>query len=160
MSSYILERTLFHCGVLLLDFRITEVDLKRSKLEFLVLLYWFVGQNGDETVIKVLSAHKWPYIQGNLQTPLGTDPIAVDLQGKGHAWISGHSIGRYWPSYLSYDTGCSLDACAYRGSYDNKKYSFNCGNPTQRWYHVPRSFMQDGENTLFCLRSLVAIHLL
>ncbi|CAN6699111.1 unnamed protein product [Malus baccata var. baccata] len=105
------------------------VNLKRSKLEFLVLLYWFVGQNGDETVIKVLSAHKWPYIQA----PLGTDPIAVDLQGKGHAWISGHSIGRYWPSYLSYDTGCSLDACAYRGSYDNKKYSFNCGNPTQRW---------------------------
>ncbi|KAM2621462.1 hypothetical protein TB2_026207 [Malus domestica] len=82
------------------------------------------------------------------KAPLGTDPIAVDLQGKGHAWISGHSIGRYWPSYLSYDTGCSLDACAYCGSYDNKKYSFNCGNPTQRWYHVPRSFMQDGENTI------------
>ncbi|KAB2633957.1 beta-galactosidase 15 [Pyrus ussuriensis x Pyrus communis] len=82
------------------------------------------------------------------KAPLGTDPVAVDIQGEGQAWISGHSIGRYWPSYLSYYTDCSLDASAYRGSYDNKKYSFNCGNPTQRRYHVPRSFMQDGENTI------------
>ncbi|KAM1836147.1 hypothetical protein ACFX14_018109 [Malus domestica] len=144
-----------------------------------------VRQNGDEIVIKDLSAHKWSYKVGlhglknklfstdsryatkwstenlpinrmltwykaTFKAPLGTDPVVVDLQGlgKGHAWINGHSIGRYWPSYLSYDTDCSLDACDYRGTYDNNKCSFNCGNPTQRWYHVPRSFMEDGENAI------------
>ncbi|CAB4318482.1 unnamed protein product [Prunus armeniaca] len=144
-----------------------------------------VGQNGDEMVIKDLSAHKWSYEVGlhglknqlfstdsryaakwsaenlpinrmmtwyktTFKAPLGTDPVVVDLQGlgKGHAWVNGNSLGRYWPSYLAEEDGCSLEACDYRGSYDNNKCVFNCGKPTQRWYHVPRSFMEDGENTL------------
>ncbi|EEF46239.1 beta-galactosidase 15 [Ricinus communis] len=84
------------------------------------------------------------------KAPLGTDPVVLDLQGlgKGMAWINGNSIGRYWPSFLAEDDGCSTDLCDYRGPYDNNKCVSNCGKPTQRWYHVPRSFLQDNENTL------------
>ncbi|KAL6222089.1 hypothetical protein ACLB2K_005481 [Fragaria x ananassa] len=142
-----------------------------------------VGQNGDETVIKDLSAYKWSYKVGlhgltnklfssekatkwssenlpvnttmtwyktTFKAPLGTDPIVVDLQGlgKGDAWVNGHSIGRYWPSFLAKTDGCS-DECDYRGKYESKKCNSKCGEPTQRWYHVPRSFMRDDdENTL------------
>ncbi|KAI4379584.1 hypothetical protein MLD38_005862 [Melastoma candidum] len=84
------------------------------------------------------------------KAPLGDDPVVVDLLGlgKGEAWVNGNSIGRYWPSYLADEDGCSPDACDYRGSYDNNKCVFNCGQPTQRWYHVPRSFMNQDVNTL------------
>ncbi|KAJ4846091.1 Beta-galactosidase 15 [Turnera subulata] len=122
-----------------------------------------VGRNGDETIIKDLSSHKWSYKvgldglpndmyssenlnwQGNdlpinrmmtwykttFKAPLGKDPVVVDLQGlgKGMAWVNGKSIGRYWPSYLAEEDGCKVEACDYRGSYDNNK----ClgGNPSQ-----------------------------
>ena len=52
--------------------------------------------------------------------------------GKGHAWVNGHSIGRYWPSYLASEDGCSSE-CDYRGSYSNSKCLTNCGKPSQRW---------------------------
>nr|DAD39509.1 TPA_asm: hypothetical protein HUJ06_013832 [Nelumbo nucifera] len=81
--------------------------------------------------------------------PLGTDPVVVDLQGlgKGHAWVNGKSIGRYWPTFLSQQDGCS-NTCDYRGPYSDSKCVTNCGHPSQRWYHVPRSFLRDDENTL------------
>ncbi|KAI3410865.1 Beta-galactosidase [Psidium guajava] len=84
------------------------------------------------------------------KAPLGTDPVVVDLQGlgKGEAWINGKSIGRYWPSYDADLDGCSSDPCDYRGPYDNNKCVSNCGQPTQRWYHIPRSFMEEDVNTL------------
>ncbi|KAG6588101.1 Beta-galactosidase 7, partial [Cucurbita argyrosperma subsp. sororia] len=143
-----------------------------------------IGRNGDETLIKDLSSHKWTYEIGlhgfenrlfssdsrfaakwqsenlpvnkmmtwyktTFKAPLGTDPVALDLQGlgKGVAWVNGHNLGRYWPSFIA-EEGCSLDPCDYRGAYDNKKCVSNCGHPTQRWYHVPRSFINDGDNTL------------
>ncbi|XP_048334543.2 beta-galactosidase 15 isoform X1 [Ziziphus jujuba] len=89
------------------------------------------------------------------KAPLGTDPVVVDLQGlgKGFAWVNGHNIGRYWPSYLAED-GCSTDACDYRGPYTDSKCVSNCGQPTQRWYHVPRSFLQEGVNTLVLFEEL------
>ncbi|OIT28080.1 beta-galactosidase 15 [Nicotiana attenuata] len=145
-----------------------------------------IGKNGDESVIKDLSSHKWSYkvdlnginnklFSGNpkfengqwfsqdvpinrmmtwykttFKAPLGNDPVVVDLQGlgKGHAWINGESIGRYWPSYLAEEEGCSTDLCDYRGKYGPDKCASGCGEPTQRWYHVPRSFLKSDENTL------------
>ncbi|KAB2623580.1 beta-galactosidase 15-like [Pyrus ussuriensis x Pyrus communis] len=82
------------------------------------------------------------------KAPLGTDPV-VDLMGlgKGHAWVNGKSIGRYWPSYSSDELGCS-PTCNYRGAYTDKKCLTNCGLPSQRWYHVPRSFLQADDNVL------------
>ncbi|KAM7468316.1 hypothetical protein LguiB_015878 [Lonicera macranthoides] len=82
------------------------------------------------------------------QTPAGEDPVVLDLfgLGKGIAWVNGNNIGRYWPSFLADKNGCNL--CDYRGSYKDSKCLTNCGNSTQRWYHVPRSFLHQKENIL------------
>ncbi|XP_050220184.1 beta-galactosidase 15-like [Mercurialis annua] len=86
------------------------------------------------------------------KAPLGKDPVVLNLQGmgKGFAWVNGNNIGRYWPSYVADEDGCSNEVCDYRGAYDNNKCLTNCGNPTQIWYHVPRSFFveNDDVNTL------------
>lgn len=76
----------------------------------------------------------WLY-QTTFKAPLGTDPVALDLQGmgKGEAWVNGQSIGRYWPSYLAEEDGCSTEPCDYRGEYGSSKCVSNCGQPTQRW---------------------------
>ncbi|KAI9073277.1 hypothetical protein K1719_044763 [Acacia pycnantha] len=86
----------------------------------------------------------------HFKTPSGTDPMVVDLQGmgKGEAWINGQSIGRYWPSMIASSDGCD-EECDYRGAYKPEKCNYNCGNPSQRWYHVPRSFLNNNQgNTL------------
>ncbi|KAG8380475.1 hypothetical protein BUALT_Bualt06G0019200 [Buddleja alternifolia] len=84
------------------------------------------------------------------KVPLGEDPVVVDLLGlgKGLAWVNGNSLGRYWPSYLATEEGCMTGPCDYRGSYYADKCNSNCGQPTQRWYHVPRSFMNSDVNEL------------
>ncbi|KAJ4885015.1 beta-galactosidase 15 [Raphanus sativus] len=141
------------------------------------------GRNGDETIAKDLSAHKWSYKTGlngfenqlfrtesmskwsvesvpfnrtmtwykaTFKAPLGNDPVVVDLMGlgKGTAWVNGNNIGRYWPAFISGENGCSAK-CNYRGPYHAEKCLTNCGEPTQRWYHVPRSFLNaEGDNTL------------
>ncbi|KDP33945.1 hypothetical protein JCGZ_07516 [Jatropha curcas] len=83
------------------------------------------------------------------QAPSGTDPVVLDLQGmgKGHAWVNGRSLGRFWPTQISDSNGCS-STCDYRGNYSGDKCLTNCGNSSQRWYHVPRSFLKKGRNTL------------
>ncbi|TKY68732.1 Beta-galactosidase 7 [Spatholobus suberectus] len=89
------------------------------------------------------------WYKADFKAPFGTDPVVVDLQGlgKGHAWVNGHSIGRYWTSRITVTNGCS-DTCDYRGKYVSEKCNTNCGNPSQRWYHVPRSFLNNDKNTL------------
>ncbi|XP_043696444.1 beta-galactosidase 7-like [Telopea speciosissima] len=86
------------------------------------------------------------------KAPLGRNPVVIDMQGmsKGHAWINGHSLGRFWPTMIAQAPkgySCS-DTCDYRGNYHDHKCFSNCGNPSQRWYHVPRSFLSDEDNTL------------
>ncbi|TKY62981.1 Beta-galactosidase protein [Spatholobus suberectus] len=90
------------------------------------------------------------------KSPIGDDPVVVDLSGlgKGHAWVNGNSIGRYWPSYLADEDGCS-QKCDYRGTYSSNKCLSKCGKPSQRWYHVPRSFLRDDDqNTLVLFEEL------
>ncbi|KAL0663354.1 hypothetical protein Bca4012_100191 [Brassica carinata] len=144
---------------------------------------FITGRNGDETIVKDLSAHKWSYKTGligfesqlfrtesmskwsvesvpfnrtmtwyktTFKSPLGNDPVVVDLMGlgKGTAWVNGNNIGRYWPAFISSENGCDAK-CNYRGAYHAEKCLTNCGEPTQRWYHVPRSFLNaEGDNTL------------
>nr|VDD61846.1 unnamed protein product [Brassica oleracea] len=115
---------------------------------------FITGINGDETIVKDLSAHKWSYKTGlngfenqlfrtksmfkwsvesvpfnrtmtwykaTFNSPLGNDPVVVDHMGLGRE----------------------------RGAYHAEKCLTNCGEPTQRWYHVPRSFLNaEGDNTL------------
>uniref|UniRef100_A0A151UGP0 Beta-galactosidase n=1 Tax=Cajanus cajan TaxID=3821 RepID=A0A151UGP0_CAJCA len=89
------------------------------------------------------------WYKADFKASYGTNPVVVDLQGlgKGHAWVIGHSIGRYWPSWIIATNGCT-DTCDYRGNYVIEKCNTNCGNPSQRWYHVPRSFLNNDKNTL------------
>lgn len=52
-------------------------------------------QSGNMPVNRMMTWYK-----SSFKAPLGTDPVALDLQGlgKGMAWVNGHSLGRYWPS--------------------------------------------------------------
>lgn len=50
--------------------------------------------------------------------PAGNDPVVLFFgsMGKGEAWVNGHSIGRYWVSYLMPN-----------------------GDPSQTWYVVSKN---------------------
>ncbi|KAF5748404.1 hypothetical protein HS088_TW04G00357 [Tripterygium wilfordii] len=98
---------------------------------------------------KVPAGRPMTWYKTTFTAPSGTDPVVVDLlgMGKGHAWVNGNSLGRFWPSQVSSQDGCG--SCDYRGKYNGGKCPTNCGNPSQRWYHVPRSFLnKNGPNTL------------
>nr|VDD45078.1 unnamed protein product [Brassica oleracea] len=120
------------------------------------------GLNGFENkLFKTESPSKWSFesvplnrtmtwYKTTFKAPLGNDPVVVDLLGlgKGTAWVNGNNIGCYWLAFNSSSDGCSAK-CNYRGAYYAEKYQTNCGEPTQRWYHVPRSFLiTEGVNTL------------
>ncbi|MBA0673814.1 hypothetical protein Goari_015440, partial [Gossypium aridum] len=79
--------------------------------------------------------------------PGGNEPLALDMSsmGKGQVWINGQSIGRHWPGYIARG---SCGACDYAGTYTDKKCRTNCGEPSQRWYHVPRSWVKPSGNFL------------
>ncbi|XP_052201301.1 beta-galactosidase 3-like [Diospyros lotus] len=78
--------------------------------------------------------------------PNGDEPLALDMRsmGKGQVWINGESIGRYWTAYAA--GSCGL--CSYSGTYRPPKCQLGCGEPTQRWYHVPRSWLKPTQNLL------------
>ncbi|XP_064993790.1 beta-galactosidase-like [Musa acuminata AAA Group] len=77
--------------------------------------------------------------------PAGNEPLALDMSsmGKGEAWINGQSIGRYWPAYKAYG---SCGGCDYHGTYSEKKCQTKCGESSQKWYHVPRSWLNPTGN--------------
>ncbi|KAL3639127.1 Beta-galactosidase 3 [Castilleja foliolosa] len=78
--------------------------------------------------------------------PSGNEPLALDMRsmGKGQVWVNGQSIGRYW---LSNANG-NCEVCHYNGTYRSPKCQLGCGQPTQRWYHVPRSWLQSTRNLI------------
>ncbi|KAK9950238.1 hypothetical protein M0R45_005739 [Rubus argutus] len=49
--------------------------------------------------------------------------------------------------------GC-VQECNYRGKFDPDKCNTGCGEPTQRWYHVPRSWFKPSGNVLDFWKSL------
>ncbi|KAL3586158.1 hypothetical protein D5086_013025 [Populus alba] len=79
--------------------------------------------------------------------PQGNDPLALDMSsmGKGQMWINGQNIGRHWPGYIAHG---SCGDCNYAGTFDDKKCRTNCGESSQRWYHVPRSWLKPSGNLL------------
>ncbi|CAN1802615.1 Beta-galactosidase 10 [Linum perenne] len=84
-----------------------------------------------------------------LEPPTGNEPIGLDMlnMGKGLAWLNGEEIGRYWPR-KSPKNGKCVDECDYRGKFMPDKCLTGCGKPTQRWYHVPRSWFKPSGNVL------------
>lgn len=84
-----------------------------------------------------------------IDSPPGQDPIGLDMinMGKGLAWLNGNEIGRYWPRKASEHETC-VEKCDYRGKFMPNKCNTGCGEPTQRWYHVPRSWFRPTGNVL------------
>uniref|UniRef100_A0A5B6ZDD3 Beta-galactosidase n=1 Tax=Davidia involucrata TaxID=16924 RepID=A0A5B6ZDD3_DAVIN len=84
--------------------------------------------------------------------PEGDEPLALDMgsMGKGQVWINGQSIGRYWTVYAK--GNCSV--CSYSGTFRPTKCQFGCGQSTQRWYHVPRSWLKPAQNLLIVFEEI------
>ncbi|KAM7250323.1 hypothetical protein ACFE04_022206 [Oxalis oulophora] len=84
--------------------------------------------------------------------PDGDEPLALDMEGmgKGQVWINGQSIGRYWTAYAS----GTCNGCNYAGGYRPPKCQLGCGQPTQKWYHVPRSWLKPTQNLLVVFEEL------
>lgn len=84
-----------------------------------------------------------------INAPKGNEPVGIDMMymGKGQVWINGKEIGRYWPVASSKNDKCT-PVCDYRGKFFPDKCLTGCGEPTQRWYHVPRSWFKPSGNTL------------
>lgn len=128
-----------------------------------------VGLNGEARRFndpKILDGVQWDtnivatgkpmtWYKTTFKTPEGTDSVVLDLQGlgKGQAWVNGQSIGRYWPTMVANKNGCS-DTCDYRGNYEPEKCVSGCGEPSQRFYHVPRSFLNNDTNTLILFEEM------
>ena len=75
--------------------------------------------------------------------PQGGHALAVDLagMGKGLAWLNGECIGRFWSARAEAPSPRVLSAGgALRES--------GRGAPTQRYYHLPADWLQDGPNVL------------
>ncbi|KAL0928743.1 hypothetical protein M5K25_000662 [Dendrobium thyrsiflorum] len=84
-----------------------------------------------------------------VDAPKGTEPVGLDMKymGKGQAWLNGKAIGRYWPRKSSINDKCS-SSCNYRGKFFPDKCRTGCGEPTQRWYHIPLSWFKPSGNVL------------
>ncbi|XP_019152748.1 PREDICTED: beta-galactosidase 5-like isoform X2 [Ipomoea nil] len=84
--------------------------------------------------------------------PNGNEPLALDMRsmGKGQVWINGQNIGRYWMIFAKGNCG----RCHYSGTYRAPKCQHGCGEPTQRWYHVPRSWLKPRQNLLVLFEEL------
>ncbi|KAK4722997.1 hypothetical protein R3W88_013230 [Solanum pinnatisectum] len=87
---------------------------------------------------------KW--YKAYFDAPEGNDPVALDMRsmGKGQVWINGQSIGRYWTA----SANGKCDDFHYAGTYRQTKCQLGCGQPTQKWYHVPRSWLKPTQNLL------------
>ncbi|KAL0418191.1 UNVERIFIED_CONTAM: Beta-galactosidase 8 [Sesamum radiatum] len=120
-----------------------------------------IGLRGEELALSSGTSSLWVsqptfpkdqplvWYKTTFDAPTGSGPVALDFtgMGKGQAWINGQSIGRYWPKYTAPDSGCT-NSCNYRGSFSPSKCMKNCGQSTQKFYHVPRSWLQASENVL------------
>ncbi|KAJ7955885.1 Beta-galactosidase [Quillaja saponaria] len=131
-------------------------DLSRQKWSYKIglkgealSLHTISGSTSVEWVEGSLLAKKQPltWYKTTFNAPAGNDPLALDMSGmgKGQIWINGQSIGRHWPGYIAHG-GCG--DCNYAGTYNDKKCRTNCGEPSQRWYHVPRSWLNPSGNLL------------
>uniref|UniRef100_A0A6N2M6V7 beta-galactosidase n=1 Tax=Salix viminalis TaxID=40686 RepID=A0A6N2M6V7_SALVM len=108
----------------------------------------------DSGITTDLSSNEWSY--------------KVGLIGEGRRFYNPHSGHAKWVSgnlpvgsamtwsllALTADPNGCDGKCDYRGQYKENKCLSNCGNPTQRWYHVPRSFLNNGPNTLILFEEI------
>ncbi|XP_022843486.1 beta-galactosidase 10 [Olea europaea var. sylvestris] len=114
-------------------------------------IYDSIGLNGVNWVSTSEPPKEQPltWYKAELNPPPGDEPIGLDMihMGKGLAWLNGQEIGRYWPRKCSKHEEC-VQQCDYRGKFSPDKCSTGCGEPSQRWYHVPRSWFKPSGNVL------------
>ncbi|KAB2072389.1 hypothetical protein ES319_A07G012400v1 [Gossypium barbadense] len=122
-----------------------KIGLKGEALN----LHTVTGSSSVEWVQGSQLVKKQPmtWYKTTFNAPGSNEPLALDMSsmGKGQVWINGQSIGRHWPGYIARG---SCGACDYAGTYTDKKCRTNCGEPSQRWYHVPRSWVKPSGNLL------------
>ncbi|GAB4853797.1 Beta-galactosidase 1 [Ancistrocladus abbreviatus] len=112
-------------------------------------LHTVSGSSSVEWVEGSLIAQKQPltWYKTTFDAPAGNDPLALDMNsmGKGQVWVNGQSIGRHWPAYKA---AGNCGECSYTGYFSENKCLSNCGQASQRWYHVPRSWLNPSGNLL------------
>ncbi|KAK4344317.1 hypothetical protein RND71_037411 [Anisodus tanguticus] len=122
-----------------------KVGLKGESLS----LHSLSGSSSVEWVQGSLVAQKQPltWYKATFNAPGGNEPLSLDMasMGKGQIWINGEGVGRHWPGYIA-QGDCSK--CNYAGTFNEKKCQTNCGQPSQRWYHFPRSWLKPSGNLL------------
>ncbi|XP_009599425.1 beta-galactosidase-like [Nicotiana tomentosiformis] len=122
-----------------------KVGLKGESLS----LHTLSGSSSVEWIKGSLVAQKQPltWYKATFNAPGGSDPLALDMasMGKGEIWINGEGVGRHWPGYIAQG---ECGKCNYAGTFNEKKCQTNCGQPSQRWYHVPRSWLKPSGNLL------------
>ncbi|MED6118657.1 Beta-galactosidase 16 [Stylosanthes scabra] len=100
-----------------------QVGLQGEKLQ----IYTDIGSSKVQWGSFQSSEKPLTWYQTTFDAPAGNDPVVLNLgsMGKGQAWVNGQGIGRYW---LSFHTAN--------------------GDPSQKWYHIPRSFLKSTGNLL------------
>ncbi|XP_031120445.1 beta-galactosidase 16-like [Ipomoea triloba] len=109
-------------------------DLRHSEWGYQVGLLGEKMQIFEEDASNTVQWSKFSYSKQPLiwykttfDAPSGNGPIALNLgsMGKGHVWVNGQSIGRYWVSFHT-----------------------PSGTPSQAWYNIPRSFVRASKNSV------------
>ncbi|CAK8569663.1 unnamed protein product [Lathyrus sativus] len=113
------------------------------------------GVSSVDWVSESLASQNQPQLKWHkayFNAPNGNEPLALDMSsmGKGQVWINGQSIGRYWMVYAK----GNCNSCNYAGTYRQAKCQLGCGQPTQRWYHVPRSWLKPTKNLMVVFEEL------
>ncbi|KAF8010080.1 hypothetical protein BT93_J0904 [Corymbia citriodora subsp. variegata] len=107
------------------------------------------GSSSVDWVEGSMLAQRQPltWYKATFNAPPGHIPLALDMNsmGKGEIWINGQSIGRHWPAYTARG---NCGSCSYAGTFDENKCRSGCGQASQRWYHVPRSWLKPTGNQL------------
>ncbi|XP_027929535.1 beta-galactosidase 1-like isoform X2 [Vigna unguiculata] len=128
-----------------------KVGLKGETLS----LHSLSGSSSVEWIEESLFSSRQPltWYKTSFDAPAGTAPLALDMDsmGKGQVWLNGQNLGRYWPAYKASGT---CDYCDYAGTYNENKCRSNCGEASQRWYHVPQSWLKPTGNLLVVFEEL------
>jgi len=112
------------------------LDLSKSTWSYRVGMHGMIRKFYDPETINGVRGVQWKtnnvsvgkpmtWYKTTFKTPNGTNPVILDLIGLtgGKAWVNGQSIGRYW------------------------LWEFSKA-PYERFYEVPRSFLNNDVNTL------------
>ena len=100
------------------------------------------GLVGRERTPGVLDPGNLRWHQTTFSRPAAGEGFALDLAAmtKGHAWLNGHALGRYWLC-----PGDGESSAFIKGS--RAIVGAASGEPTQRYLHVPLEWLED-ENEL------------